>query len=149
MRSPAPRIAGLNDEIVDLDDLIAPLVTTLGPALLKRPCIGLETAGQLLVTAGDNPERLRSEAAWAMLCGVAPLPASSGKTGRHRLNRGGDRQANQALHMIATSRIGIDERTQAFAEHKTSKGKAKLDSIRCIKGYIARETYLLLKPSAD
>ena len=149
MRSLARRMLELNDEIADLDDLIEPLVSTLGAALLERPCIGIETAGQLLVTAGDNPERLRSEAAWAMLCGVAPLPASSGKTDRHRLNRGGDRQANRALHMIAISRIRIDERTQAFLERKTAEGKSKLETIRCIKRYIARETYPLLKPIAN
>ena len=104
MRSLARRILELNNEVADLDDLIEPLVTDLGARLIERPCIGIETAGQLLVTAGDNPGRIRSEAAWAMLCGVAPLPASSGKTDRHRLNRGGDRQANRTLHMITISR---------------------------------------------
>ena len=103
MRSLARRILELNNEVADLDDLIEPLVTDLGARLIERPCIGIETAGQLLVTAGDNPGRIRSEAAWAMLCGVVPLPASSGKTDRHRLNRGGDRQANRALHMITIS----------------------------------------------
>ena len=83
MRSLARRILELNNEVADLDDLIEPLVTDLGARLIERPCIGIETAGQLLVTAGDNPGRIRSEAAWAMLCGVAPLPASSGKTDRH------------------------------------------------------------------
>ncbi len=77
MRSLARRILELNNEVADLDDLIEPLVTDLGARLIERPCIGIETAGQLLVTAGDNPGRIRSEAAWAMLCGVAPLPASS------------------------------------------------------------------------
>ena len=139
MRSLARRILELNNEIADLDDLIEPLVIELGARLLERPCIGIETAGQLLVTAGDNPGRVRSEAAWAMLCGVAPLPASSGKTDRHRLNRGGDRQANRALHMIAISRLRTDERTRAFAQRKLASGKSKLDAIRCIKRYIARE----------
>ncbi len=146
MRSLARRILDLNNEIADLDDLIEPLVSDLGARLLERPCIGIETAGQLLVTAGDNPDRLRSEAAWAMLCGVAPLPASTGKTDRHRLNRGGDRQANRALHMIAIGRLRTDERTQAFAKRKTAEGKSKLEIIRCIKRYIARETYPLLQP---
>jgi len=145
MRSLARRILDLNDEIADLDDLIAPLVTQLGAALMTRPCIGIETAGQLLVTAGDNPDRLRTEAAWAMLCGVAPLPASSGMTNRHRLNRGGDRQANRALHMIAISRLRTDQRTREFAERKLAEGKTKLEVIRCIKRYIAREVYTLLK----
>lgn len=146
MRSLARRILDLNDEIADLDDLIEPLVADLGARLLERPCIGVETAGQLLVTAGENPQRLRSEAAWAMLCGVAPLPASSGNTNRHRLNRSGDRQANRALHMIAISRLRTDERTQAFAARKTAEGKTKREIIRCIKRYIARETYPLLQP---
>lgn len=149
MRSLARRILDLNNEIADLDDLIEPLVTDLGERLLERPCIGTETAGQLLVTAGDNPERLHSEAAWAMLRGVAPLPASSGKTNRHRLNRGGDRQANRALHMIAIGRLRTDERTQAFAARKTAEGKSKLEIIRAIKRYIARETYPLLRPPTN
>jgi len=84
--------------------------------------IGVEVAGQLLVTAGDNPARMRSEAGFAMLCGVAPLPASSGLTQRHRLNRGGDRQANAALHLAVISRIRMDERTQAYVAKKTAEG---------------------------
>jgi transposase len=149
MRSLARRILDLNNEIAELDELIEPLVLAVGARLLERPCIGIETAGQLLVTAGDNPDRLRSEAAWAMLCGVAPLPASSGKTDRHRLNRGGDRQANRALHMIAISRIRLDERTQAFVARKTAEGKSKREAIRSIKRYIAREVYSLLQPIAE
>ena len=145
MRSLARRILEFNNEVADLDDLIEPLVTDLGARLIERPCIRIETAGQLLVTAGDNPGRSRSEAAWAMLCGVAPLPASSGKTDRHRLNRGGDRQANRALHMITISRLRTDERTHAFAQRKVASGKSKLEAIRCIKRYIAREVYPLVK----
>ena len=145
MRSLARRILELNNEIADLDDLVKPLVLQLGARLLERPCIGVETAGQLLVTAGDNPGRVRSEAAWAILCGVAPLPASSGKTERHRLNRGGDRQANRALHMIAISRLRTDERTRAFTQRKLTSGKSKLDAIRCIKRYITREVYPLVE----
>ena len=145
MRSLARRILELNDEIADLDDLIEPLVCDVGAALLERPCIGIETAGQLLVTG--NPERLRSEAAWAMLCGTAPLPASSGQTDRHRLNRGGDRQANRALHMIAISRLRTDDATRAYAARKTAEGKSKREIIRCLKRYIAREVYPLLNPT--
>ena len=145
MRSLARRILDLNDEIADLDELIEPLVAELGARLLERPCIGVETAGQLLVTAGDNAERLRSEAAWAMLCGVAPLPASSGKVARHRLNRGGDRQANRAIHMIAISRLRTDAGTKAFVARKTAEGKSKLEAIRILKRYLAREIYPLLQ----
>lgn len=144
MRSLARRILELNNEIADLDELIEPLVADVGARLLARSCVGVETAGQLLVTAGDNPQRLRSEAAWAMLCGTSPLPASSGKTDRHRLNRGGDRQANRALHMIALSRLRTDEPTKAFVARKLAEGKSKLEAIRILKRYLAREMYPLL-----
>ena len=96
LRSIARRILDVNDEIADLDRLIEPLVKELAPGLLAMQGVGTEIAGCLLVTAGDNPQRLRSEAGFAMLCGVAPIPASTGKTERHQLNRGGDRRANSA-----------------------------------------------------
>ena len=132
-----------------LDELIEPIVTMLAPQLLERVGIGIEVAGQLLVTAGDNHQRMRSEPAFAMLCGVAPLPASSGMTQRHRLNRGGDRQANSALHLAVVTRIRIDERTQAYVAKKTVEGHSKLEIIRCLKRYLAREVYYLLNPAAD
>jgi transposase len=139
----------LGDEIAALDELIKPLVTALAPQLLARAGIGIEVAGQLLVTAGDNRDRLRSEASFAMLCGVAPLPASSGMTRRHRLNRGGDRQANSALHLAVISRIRIDEKTQAYVAKKTAEGHSKLEIIRCLKRYLAREVFYLLNAPAD
>ena len=108
--------------------------------------IGIETAGQLLVTAGDNRERMRSDAGFAMLYGVAPLPASSGMTQRHRLNRGRDRQANSALHLAVVTRMRVDERTQAYVVKKTAEGHSKLEIIRCLKRYLAREVYYLLNP---
>jgi transposase len=145
LKSLARRILELNDEIADLDELINPLVQELAPQLLARPCIGVEIAGQILVTLGDNPGRIRSEAGFAMLCGVAPLPASSGKTQRHRLNRGGDRQANRALHMAAISRMRIDAQTKAYVARKTAEGHSKLETIRCIKRYLAREIYHLMR----
>lgn len=148
LKSLARRILELGDEIAMLDDLIEPLVRSLAPQLLERIGIGIEVAGQLLVTAGDNPERLRSEAAFAMLCGVAPLPASSGKTQRHRLNRGGDRQANSALHLAVISRLRMDPKTQAYVAKRTALGHSKLETIRCLKRYLAREVYYLLKPPA-
>ena len=147
LKSLARRILELNDEIADLDAFIEPLVRELAPQLIAASCIGIETAGQLLVTFGDNPGRIRSEAAFAMLCGVAPLPASSGMTQRHRLNRGGDRQANRALHMIVISRLRVDERTQAYAAKKTAEGHSKLEIIRCVKRLLAREVYYLLCPA--
>ena len=108
----------------------------------------MQVVGRLLVTFGDNPARIRSEPAFAMLCGVAPLPASSGMTQRHRLNRGGDRQANRALHMIAISRLRVDERTKIYAAKKTAEGHSKLEIIRCLKRLLAREVYYLLRPFA-
>jgi transposase len=149
LKSLARRILELGDEIAMLDELIKPIVTALAPQLLARPGIGVEIAGQLLVTAGDNTQRLRREAGFAMLCGVAPLPASSGMTQRHRLNRGGDRQANSALHLAVISRLRIDERTQAYLARKTAEGHSKLEIIRCLKRYLAREVYYLLNPAAS
>lgn len=110
---------------------------------------GADTAGALLAAAGDNPERLRSESAFAHLCGVAPIPASSGKTNRHRLNRAGNRDANRALYVLALGRLGYDERTRAYAARRTTEGKTKREIIRCLKRYLAREVFtaLLSSPS--
>jgi transposase len=146
LKSLARRYLELTDEITDLDELINPLVEALAPQLLARLGIGVEIAGQMLVTAGDNPARMKSEAGFAMLCGVAPLPASSGMTQRHRLNRGGDRQANRALHLAVVSRIRKDPKTQAYLARKTAEGHSKLEVIRCLKRYLAREVYYLLNP---
>lgn len=146
LKSLARRILELGDEIAELDELIAPLVAALAPQLLERVGIGIEVAGQLLVTAGGNPGRMRNEAAFAMLCGVAPLPASSGSTRRHRLNRGGDRQANSALHLAVIVRMRVDQRTKDYVAKRTALGHSKLETIRCLKRYLAREVYYLLKP---
>src|SRR5437763_1718976 len=102
------------------DALLAELVTATAPRLLELHGVGLDTAAALLVAAGDNPERLRSEAAWAHLCGAAPVPASSGKVTRYRLNRGGDRQANAALYVIVITRMKSDPRTRAYVARRTS-----------------------------
>jgi transposase len=148
LRALARRHQQLTTEITDLDTLIEPLVTAVNPALLALNGVGPDVAGQLLVTAGDNPDRLRSEAAFAMLCGAAPLPASSGRTQRHRLNRGGDRQANAALYRIVISRLRWDPRTRAYALRRTAEAKSKTEIIRCLKRYIAREVYTaLLNPN--
>ncbi len=128
----------LSREITDLDKVISRLVA---PTLLAVNGVGADTAGQLLVSAGDNPDRLRSEAAFAMLCGVAPLPASSGRTHRYRLHRGGDRQANAALHRVVVCRLRWDPATQAYVERRTAEGKTKKEIIRCLKRYVAREIY--------
>ncbi|MFD0691971.1 transposase [Actinomadura fibrosa] len=108
--------------------------------------LGTRTVASLLIAVGDNPERLRSEAAFAHLCGVAPIPASSGKTNRHRLNRTGDRQANHALYMIAVSRMAWEPRTRAYVTRRTAEGKTKPEIIRCLKRHIAREVHHLPVP---
>lgn len=144
LRSLARRWASLSEEITDLDRLIEPLVTAVNPALLQLHGVGADVAGQLLVTAGENSDRLRSEAAFAMLCGAAPIPASSGKTHRYRLNRGGDRQANAALYRIVLCRLRWDPRTKAYAQRRTAEGLSKKDIIRCLKRLIAREIYYTL-----
>ena len=106
--------------------------------------MGTASAGELLVAAGENPDRLRSEASFAMLCGACPLPASSGKTQRHRLNRGGNRQANSDLHMIVVCRMRTDPRTQAYVQRRTREGLSKREVMRCLKRYVAREIYRVL-----
>jgi transposase len=143
----ARRYLQLDQEISDSDALLHGLVTKLAPQLIAATGIGTETAGQILVTVGDNPERVHSEAAFAMLCGVAPLPASSGKTQRHRLNRGGDRQANRALHIIAITRKRCDPRTQAYLKKKTAQQHTRREATRSLKRLIAREVYYLLNPT--
>ncbi len=127
-----------------LDAEIGPLVQQAAPALLELFGVGPETAGQLLASAGDNPERMRSEGAFAHLAGVAPIPASSGRTHRHRLNRGGDRAANNALHTIVLTRMRFDERTRAYVARRTKEGLNKKDIMRCLKRFVAREVYRAL-----
>src|SRR4249920_4152546 len=141
LKSLARRYLELHDEIADLDAMVAAIVDELAPNLVARNSIGHIGAAQLLLTAGDNPERLRSEASFASLCGVSPVPASSGKTMRHRLNRGGDRAANSALHIIAIGRLRTDERTKAYVARRVAEGHSKLEAIRALKRYIAREVF--------
>ena len=124
--------------------MITPLLQETAPELLGVYGVGIDTAAALLVAAGDNPERLHSEAAWAHLCGVSPLEASSGKVTRHRLNRGGDRQANRALWHIVITRLVSDPRTQAYMERRVKDGRSKSEAIRMLKRYVAREVYRYL-----
>lgn len=144
LRRLARRYQMLDEEIDELDAQLAPLVAATAPALLDLFGVGTEVAGQLLITAGDNPERMRSEAAFARLTGAAPLPASSGRTQRHRLNRGGDRQANHALHRIALVRMRWHEPTRAYVARRTSEGLSKMEILRCLKRFIAREVFRAL-----
>ena len=145
MKSLARRYLELHDEIADLDAMIGAIVDELAPALVARNSIGHECAAQLLLTAGDNLDRLQSEASFAALCGVSPVPASSGKVTRHRLNRGGDRAANSSLHIIAIGRLRTDTRTKDYVARRIAEGHSKLEAIRCLKRYIAREVYALLR----
>lgn len=145
LKSLGRRYLELHDEIADLDVMIAAIVDELAPELIARRAVGYESAAQLLITAGDNPERLRSEASFAALCGASPIPASSGKTQRHRLNRGGDRAANSALHIIAIGRLRLDARTQDYVQRRLTEGHSKLEALRCLKRYIARELYYVLR----
>lgn len=141
LRSIARRVQHLDDEIVALDRNLEALITPFAPTLLALFGVGTDAAGQLLVTVGDNPDRIHSEAAFAHLCGVAPIPASSGKTTRHRLNRGGDRQANAALYRIVICRLSHDDRTRSYLERRTAEGKSRKEIIRCLKRYVAREVF--------
>lgn len=141
LRRLARRHQAMDAEIAELDAEIGPLVKQAAPALLELFGVGPETAGQLLASAGDNPERMRSEGAFAHLAGVAPIPASSGRTHRHRLNRGGDRAANNALHTIVLVRMRYDARTRAYVERRTKEGLSKKDIMRCLKRFVAREIY--------
>jgi len=128
----------------ELEAEISELVRQACPALLGTPCVGALSAARLLVAAGANPERMKSEAAFSMLCGTSPIPASTGRTDRHRLNRGGDRQANRAIHDIARARMAHDPRTSVYIEGKMAEGKSKKEALRCLCRYIAREVFKLM-----
>jgi len=144
LRLLAQRIIGLTAEVDDLQARITNAVNRSTPTLLERNGVGPDSAAALLITAGDNPQRLGSDTAFAALCGASPVEASSGKTQRHRLNQGGDRQANAALYRIALSRLRWDPRTQDYMTKRLKQGKPKREIIRCLKRYIAREIYQII-----
>jgi len=144
MRSVARRHQRLSEEISGLEEQLDRLVAEAAPDLVALEGVGTDTAASLLIAAGDNPERLNNEAAFAHLCGVAPIPASSGKSVRHRLNRHGNRDANRALYVVAICRMSRDERTRTYVAKRTAEGKTKKEIIRCLKRYIAREVYRIL-----
>jgi transposase len=145
LRELGRRAEFLDGQLERLDELIAPLVAARAPGLLALHGVGPDTAALLLVAAGDHPGRLRSEAAWAHLCAAAPIPASSGKVTRHRLNPGGDRQANHALWRIVLTRMSAHPPTLIYVERRTKEGLSKKEIIRCLKRYVAREVYRHLR----
>jgi transposase len=145
LRELGRRAEFLDAQLERLDELIAPLVAARAPGLLALHGVGPDTAALLLVAAGDHPERLRSEAAWAHLCAVVPIPASSGKVTRHRLNPGGNRQANHALWRIVLTRMSAHPPTLIYVERRTKEGLSKKEIIRCLKRYVAREVYRHLR----
>jgi transposase len=146
----AKRWVQLAAELKELDAALDRLTSQAAKRLREQFGVGPQTAAILIAVAGDNPERLRSEAALAALCGASPLQASSGKTKRHRLNRGGDRSANNALWTIAMVRMRSEPRTQAYVTRRTTQGMSSKEIQRCLKRYIARELYpLILADLAD
>ena len=145
LREPGRRARFPDAQTGQLDELIVPLVTARAPGLLAL--YGADTAARLLIAAGDNPARLRSEAAWAHLCGAAPIPASSGKVTRWRLNRGGNRDASHALWRIVICRMSSHPATRSYVARRSKQGLSKKEIIRCLKRYVAREVYPCLRPA--
>jgi transposase len=142
----ADRIRRLSQEIRELNHRLTTVINAHRPQLLERVGIGPDNAAALLITAGDNPERLGSEASFAALCGASPVEASSGKTQRVRLNYGGDRQANAALYRIVLTRLRWHAPTRTYLERRLAEGRTRREIIRCLKRYVAREVYPLLRP---
>lgn len=145
LRRLAKRIQLLDDEIAEADDELDAILREETPNLLAVNGVGTEAAGQILTTAGENIDRLKSEASLARICGVAPIPASSGAKTRHRLHRGGDRDANSAIYMIVINRLRWNEPTKAYVARRTAEGKTKKDIIRCLKRAVVRELYRALQ----
>ncbi len=144
LRQLGRHVRALDVQIDELNDRLTPLVANRAPELLALHGVGVEVAGNLLV-AWDNSERIKSEAAFAALCGVAPIPASSGKTSRHRLSRGGDRSANRALWRIVLTRLRTDDRTRDYLARRRAEGKSHREVVRCLKRYVAREVFHVLQ----
>ena len=147
LRSLACRYLQLDREIRNFQAELERLTRIAAPGLVDIFGVGPDTAAALLISAGSNPQRIHSEAAFAALCGVNPIPASSGKTNRHRLNRGGDRQANAALYRIVLVRLSHDLRTREYMHRRTGEGMSKTEVIRCLKRYVAREVFSALRHS--
>jgi transposase len=131
----------LDAEIKAHDLHLEAMTTACAPVMKEAHGISTDTAAEMLILVGDNPERIRSEAAFAKLCGACPIPASSGKTSRHRLNRGGHRQANAALYRVVIVRMRNHKPTLEYVRRRTAEGKAKMEIIRCLKRFVAREIF--------
>lgn len=145
MRMLAKRWMEAKEDADALEEEIKSLVIKAYPALIGAEGVSAITAARLVVAVGSNPGRMKSEAAFSMLCGTSPIPASSGKTsGRHRLNRGGDRQANRAIHEIVRARMTFDGRTKDYIARKTSEGMTKKEAIRCLCRFVARDVFKLM-----
>ncbi|MHA7277931.1 transposase [Arthrobacter sp. Hz1] len=148
VRTLARRWLALDAEAKELEALIDSLVRRTAPQLLEQFGIGVDTAAEILIVAGDNPERIRSEAAFAKLAGIAPVPTGSGMTsGKHRINHGGHRQLNAAIYRTVIVRMRFHEPTIAYVARRTAEGRSKRDIIRCLKRYVIREVYHLIKPN--
>lgn len=145
LRSVAERAAHLTAEAAELEQQLGALLAEAAPATTRVFGLGTDTAAALMASVGDNPDRLRSEAALARLAGAAPIPASSGQTKHHRLHRGGDRSANQALHIAVVVRLRYCKRTRAYAARRRAEGLSSLEIIRCLKRYLVREVFGALR----
>jgi transposase len=145
LRRLARRIQVLDQEIAEANEELDAILTTHTPALLAVTGVGTEAAGQIITTAGENIERIKSESSLARLCGVAPIPASSGNITRHRLHRGGDRDANSSIHLVVINRLRWHEPTKRYLERRTQEGKTKKEIIRCLKRAVVRELYRALQ----
>ncbi len=141
MRAIARRWLALHEEIQAHEQELERMVREKAPERMQSHGISTLTVAEMLILVGDNPQRIKSEAALAKLCGVCPIPASSGKTNRMRLNRGGNRQANAALYRVAVIRMRDHETTKAYAARRTAEGKTRREIVRCVKRYIVREIY--------
>ncbi|WP_202882911.1 transposase [Microvirga tunisiensis] len=141
LRALARRWLMLNAEIKSHDAALDALTTACAPTRKEAHGMATGTAAEMLILVGDNPERIRSEAAFAKLCGACPIPASSGKTSRHRLNRGGHRQANAALYRVVIIRMRSHPPTLDYVRRRTAEGKGKMEIIRCLKRFVAREIF--------
>ena len=147
IRALGRRVVYLRDEVEELTALVKPLIDERAPGLMGVYGVGYEVAAKLLIAAGDNPDRLTSEQAFAHMCGTAPLQASSGKTQRHRLNRGGNRQANNALYRVVITRMSSDQRTRDYVARRRAEGKSTGEIVRILKRYVAREVFKHLRPA--